>query len=256
MDRNGRKVLAVGILWSCLAGLAAGQDGRTIVVAAYGVANRERADVTPRVQSMVRNGTLSFVVSNDALGGDPERGAVKDLSIVVREATGRISEFHFREGQSVNLQVGDGGYSQSRLPEDVQYRFDSFYGRWLEYQQQRDRDEAEQMERRMRRIMRDYNIPPDTPFDSVAWGGTGPARPNRNDLRIERATYGAGNSTVDVTNRLQAMVRGNTLQVRVTNDDLGGDPAPEHHKALFVSYFYQGQSGQTFVNEGDYLKIP
>lgn len=253
MNSFFRKAVALGILVLCLAGLAAAQE-RMIVLATYGVGNRERADVTPVVQSKLQNGALTFTVSNNDLGGDPERGIRKDLSILVKERNGRISEYRFIEGEVVNLQLG--GFYRRQLPPDAQRRFDDTYNRWLEYERVRDRDEADEAERRMRDIMRNNNIPPDTPFDYVASGGMGNSSPAWTEMRIDLATWGAGISTSDVTSRLQGMVQNNSLQFRVTNDALGGDPARGHHKQLVVTYYYQGRRRQAVANEGDYLRLP
>lgn len=246
------KWIAVGILMLTVATLAEAQD-RTIVMASYGAGNRDRTDVTAIVQSRLRNGVLVFTVSNDDLGGDPEQGIQKDLSILVRERSGRISEYRFVEGEAVNLQLSN--YYHSQLPPDAQRRFDEQYNRWMHYQQRRDRDEAEESARRMRDIMRANNIPIDTPFEFVASGGPGSGADWQN-MQIELATWGAGTSRADVTTRLQGMVRDNALQFRVTNDALGGDPAQGHHKQLIVTYSFRGERRQAVANEGDYLRIP
>lgn len=49
---------------------------------------------------------------------------------------------------------------------------------------------------------------------------------------ILRAEYGAKGTWVDVTARIHSLVRGDSLNIRVTNDTLGGDPAPGAPKAL------------------------
>lgn len=253
MDRDVRKVLVLSILVLCLAALAAAQD-RIVLLADYGAGSRDRVDVTSIVQSMVRNRALNFQVTNDTLGGDPAPEVVKDLSILVREPTGRISEYRFVEKEWVNLQLGS--YYRNQLPPEAQQRFDSLYARWLEYQRRRARDEAQEMERRMKEIMYKFNIPPDTPFEFVASSGPTAPGPDWNELRIEQASYGVGTRTSDVTSRLQNMVRNNSLQVRVTNDVLGGDPAPGLRKQLLVTYFYQGRRRQAVADEKDFLRIP
>jgi hypothetical protein len=252
MKTAHRKWIALGVVLLLLASLGAAQD-RTIVMASYGVGNRDRADVTAVVQSHLRNGALVFAVSNDDLGGDPERGIQKDLSILVRERSGRISEYHFVEGEVANLQLSS--YYRSQLSPEAQRHFDNQYSRWMEYRQRHDRDEAEESEQHMRDIMRANNIPLDTPYEFVASGGIG-SDAAWQSIQIELATWGAGTSRADVTNRLQGMVRNNSLQFRVTNDAMGGDPAQGHHKQLIITYSYRGERRQAVANEGDYLRIP
>jgi len=55
-----------------------------------------------------------------------------------------------------------------RLSPDDQSRFDSYYSRWMDYQQKNDRDQVASMEGRMRDIYARYNIPPNTPYWRVA----------------------------------------------------------------------------------------
>ena len=61
-----------------------------------------------------------------------------------------------------------GQWERWHLSNDDQARFDSYYSRWREYRERNDRDQIESMDRRMRGIYRDYNIPDDTPFWRVA----------------------------------------------------------------------------------------
>lgn len=60
---------------------------------------------------------------------------------------------------------------QGRLSADDQARFDSYYSRWVSYQQNNDRDQQSSMEGRMREVMSRNNIPGDVPFDQIASNG-------------------------------------------------------------------------------------
>ncbi len=91
MKTAHRQWIVLSILLLTIRSVGVAQD-RTIIRASYGVGNRDRADVTAAVQSRLRKGALVFTVSNDELGGDLERGAQKDLSILVRERSDRISD--------------------------------------------------------------------------------------------------------------------------------------------------------------------
>src|SRR5581483_3429087 len=55
-----------------------------------------------------------------------------------------------------------------RLPPNDQARFDSYFSRWQQYRQARDRDQVASMERRMQDIYSQYRIPPNTPYWWVA----------------------------------------------------------------------------------------
>lgn len=76
-------------------------NGLRIIRAFYGV-QRRTVDVTDLLRSRVREGTLSFVVTNGALGGDPAVGADKVL-IVVYKFEGRETAAAVREGNTLTI---------------------------------------------------------------------------------------------------------------------------------------------------------
>jgi len=75
-------------------------------------------------------------------------------------------------------------------------------------------------------------------------------------LQINKAVYGKAGAGNDVTQRLQRMIHNNTLDVKVTNISMGGDPNKGADKSLKVDYTYRGQRKQVVVKEGDRLKLP
>lgn len=86
------------------------------------------------------------------------------------------------------------------------------------------------------------------------WGN--PPAGNPNTLRIVSAKWGAARQFQDVTNRLQSMVRNNRLSVKVTPQNMGGDPIHGTSKTLTVVYQYQGRQNNTSVPEGATLTLP
>ena len=76
------------------------------------------------------------------------------------------------------------------------------------------------------------------------------------NLRVMRAQYGADFRYFDVTDRLNALIQGDQLRLRVNNDSMGGDPATDRHKELTVVYIFNGQQFRTRVNEKDVLSLP
>jgi hypothetical protein len=76
-------------------------------------------------------------------------------------------------------------------------------------------------------------------------------------LNIISARYGARNRTIDVTRRLQSLVRDGRLNVTVSNSMFEDDPAPGTRKTLWVTYSI-GRSGQReeVITEGNRLSIP
>ncbi len=94
-----------------------------------------------------------------------------------------------------------------------------------------------------------YPPPPPPVNPGIPGGGHG-------NFQIVRAYYGLNNQTNDVTDRLRRMVQGGSLTVRVTNGNLGGDPAAGRDKVLTVIYRYQGREQTSTVKEGNTLSIP
>jgi hypothetical protein len=76
-------------------------NGLRIVRAYYGVQGRT-VNVTELLQSRVRDGALSFIVTNSAFGGDPAIGADKML-IVVYRYQGTETATAVREGNTISL---------------------------------------------------------------------------------------------------------------------------------------------------------
>ena len=76
-------------------------------------------------------------------------------------------------------------------------------------------------------------------------------------LVIVKALYGAlsGGPTIDVTDKVAAMVKDNTLRVDASND-LFGDPADGAFKRLRVDYTLGGVPGSKTVGEDATLTLP
>ncbi len=74
-------------------------------------------------------------------------------------------------------------------------------------------------------------------------------------LTVLKATYGAGDRTVDVTTLVQSRVQGNSLQFDVPGTQLG-DPAPNVLKELVVTYQYAGQTREVRARDGQRLRAP
>jgi len=75
-------------------------------------------------------------------------------------------------------------------------------------------------------------------------------------LQINGAIYGQEGKGKDVTKRVQAMVQNGTVDVKVTNITMGGDPNKGTDKTLKVVYTYRGRRLNKVVKEGDRLQLP
>jgi Domain of unknown function (DUF3395) len=258
-------VLILGVNFICAA------QTLTLLSADYGQEGN-RLDVTCRVQSLVQNGYLGFRVTNYTLGGDPAPEQPKEFRLRARDYRGRIFDYVVPEKQDVNLQLADRGPNcpntgtsgayEGRLNDDDQQRFDSYYSRWLRYRATNNQGEILSMQNRMYDVYYHYGIPNTVPFDKVASPAVlqetgGAAGMGYSDLQILQASYGIPGHTVDVANRLRSQIRNSSLTVHVNNENLGvGDPAPEKHKALMLTYSFRGQTRTVTVREHDDISIP
>ena len=76
-------------------------NGLRIIRAYYGIQG-STVNVTDMVRSRVRDGAISFVVTNNALGGDPAVGADKYL-IVIYRYQGKEAATFVREGYTLTI---------------------------------------------------------------------------------------------------------------------------------------------------------
>jgi len=60
------------------------------------------------------------------------------------------------------------GNWQGQLSADDQHKFNKEYDKWQESNAKNDRDDIDKHARNMEEIMQRYNIPPNTPFDTIA----------------------------------------------------------------------------------------
>jgi hypothetical protein len=88
--------------------------------------------------------------------------------------------------------------------------------------------------------------------------GNSPAQPTPPPatLRITKALYGDGRRMKDVTDILNARIAANQLELPITNDNLGGDPAPAVKKNIVVEYSWNNAPATLTIAEGDTLRLP
>ncbi len=83
-----------------------------------------------------------------------------------------------------------------------------------------------------------------------------PAQAQARQLHINNAIYGHNGRGLNVTNTLRGMIHSNTLDVKVNNKNMGGDPNVGADKSVKVEYTYQGKTNTKVVKEGDRLQLP
>jgi hypothetical protein len=236
---------------------------------------------------MIQNNQLNFQVTNDAFGGDPARGAVKQLRVQVRSERGDLQTMTFRENDTVSLAIWSGDRDHDRdRDRDRDWDRDRPRLRVLraEYglgerlvdvtallnSQIRDgqlslrvtneamgRDPVEEHRKVLTvwYVYRGRTAVVTVPEKSVL---TLPAEnPSYvGNLLIMRAQYGADYRFRDVTGLLSSRVQGDQLSMRINNDSMGGDPAPDRPKILTVSYGFNGEPGRVVIPENGALNLP
>ena len=84
------------------------------------------------------------------------------------------------------------------------------------------------------------------------------AAPSKQTLVINQAIYRSIDSdhSADVTERVQSMVTGNRLDLAVTNEALGGDPADQHYKRLDLTYTLDDETRTASIPENNSISLP
>ncbi len=226
-------------------------------------------DVTSRLNSQIQNGQLNLQVNTVSMGGDPAPGETKTLTVQYA-LNGRISQVVLNDFETLRLPNGSTSQSSLRINRAT-------YGAG-----NRTFDVTSRLNSQIQNGQ--LNLPVNTttmggdpaPGEAKTLtvqyalnGRTGQAVINdyetlrlpygtssQSSLRINRATYGAGNRTFDVTSRLNSQIQNDQLNLQVNNDSMGGDPAPGQDKTLTVQYALNGRTSQAVINEGDTLRLP
>jgi len=243
-----------------------------ILRADYGAGNNW-VDVTQQVRSLIRGDALNFRVDNATLGEDPAPGELKALRLEVRDKNGRTRQLTYQENQYVRLrgysagnttfgglQILRGVYGVYNRSVDVTSRLNSeIRGGRLNLQVTNGTMGGDPAPGQSKTLTVQYRYN-GRQSEVVVNEGDDLNLPDGNTasrgLQILRGVYGAYNRSVDVTNRLNSEIRGGRLNLRVTNDTMGGDPAPDQRKTLRVQYRYNGRQSEVVVNEGDDLSLP
>ena len=258
--------------------------GLQILRADYGADNRF-VSVTSRLAANVQGNSLILRITNDTMGGDPAEERPKVLSVWY-SFNGRVGNARVNEKDTLNLpseadffagnlRVMRAQYGVGRRYADVTDLLNSqIQGDQLNLRITNDTMGGDPDPEQRKQLIVFYILngrasrvtvnekstltlpgagagaynPPDSGYSG---GGCGEER-----LQILHASYGAGEQRIDVTDLLNSQVRGNSLQLVVSNSSMGGDPAPGLEKRLRVIYLWQGMRNQTTVGEGETLAIP
>ena len=248
-------------------------SGLRILRADYGTQDRF-ADVTARLNSQVQNNILNLRITNDTMGGDPADDRRKTLTVWY-VYNGRPAQVVVNEKDTLTIPGPNDYISGSlrvlRAQYGADYRYSDVTDR-LNSQLQGD-----QFNLRITNDTMGGDPAPDRPKQlAVVYifndqqcraivnekatlsipNGADCSSADSGDFQVLHATYGAGDHRRDVTARLASLVSGQQLQVTVTNDALGGDPAEGQRKQLRVIYLWQGIRYEAVTPEKGTLSIP
>jgi hypothetical protein len=251
-------------------------QGLQITSAQYGA--NHMTDVTARIAGMVQGDRISFRVAYDTVGVDPDEGRTKHLDVHY-SYNGVPGQITVRDGETLNLpgvgswnghrqglQITSAEYGAQHMA-DVTARLAAMVrGNQLSLRIAYDTIGVDPDEGRTKHIVVNYTyngVPSQVTLrdgETLTLPGAGnwngPPDGTYGALTILRAEYGTGSRELDVTSRLSAQVRGDSLQLRVTNDSMGGDPANEQEKWLNVWYLYNDRAAHVTVHEKDVLSLP
>ena len=234
-----------------------------ILSATYTGGRRNSADVTAAVAARVVNDMLDLPVSTTTLNTDPAPGQIKTLTV----------EYEFK-GQRQTASAKDGETLRLNTPAPALKIVRATYagGR------RASADVTNAVAARVANDTLELTVSGDTLGVDPAPGTvktltieyelngqrqTATARdaevvilPGIVSFTIYSATYGAQGRTIDATRAITARVAGNRLELPVTGDILGGDPAPGVVKTLTVNYELNGRRRTATAQDGETLRLP
>jgi hypothetical protein len=248
--------------------------GLQILRADYGFDNR-LANVTSRLASLIQANSLSLRVTNESMGGDPAEDHPKALNVWY-SFNGRAANVTVNEKDTLNLPADSDFFSGRLRVMRAQYGVGQRYADVTELLN--SQIQGDQLSLRVTNDVMGGDPDPERRKQLIVFyifngrqsrvtvnekgylnlPGNDAWNPRDSDARLEilEASYGAGDRRRDVTNLVAAQVRGNSLQLLVSNAAMGGDPAESQKKRLRVIYLWQGFRNQTTVGEGETLVIP
>jgi len=270
---NGRS-LQTSIPENTTLNLGGAAAGLRILRAEYGAGSR-LMDVTTRLNAQAQNGALALRVTNDTMGGDPADDQRKNL-IVWYAYDGHVSRVVVNEKDVLELPGNQPYYPGNLQIMRAQYGADYRYRDvtdLLSSQIQNDTlnlqitnatmggDPAED-KRKILAVSYLYQgeigriVVNEKEYLSLPGNTANPYADNSASLEILRARWGAAGGNSDVTALIASRLQGGQLQLPVTRDTMGGDPAPGQVKLLRVTYLWQGLRYETNVPENATLILP
>ena len=268
--KSGRMVVNQGDYLRLPDAIAAYQSRLRILRAEYGAGSR-LADVTERLNSRIQNGQLNLQVTDANMGVDPAKGENKILTVqytyngTTRETSVKQGKFLALPDSSAtyqsSLRILRAEYGAGNQTSDVTARLNSrVQNNQLNLQVTDATMGVDPAKGKTKTLTVEYAYNGRTSQTNVKQGNFLRLPDNsasyQSRLQILRAEYGAGGRLSDVTAALNSRITDDQLNLQVTNDTMGVDPAKGKDKTLTVQYAYGSRTDELVVKEGEYLRLP
>lgn len=229
-----------------------------ILRADYGGAN-----VTNAVAARVSNDRLELPVSTTTLNTDPAPGQIKTLTVEY-EFKGQRQTASARDGETLRLNApapalkilratyAGGRRASADVTNAVAARVSNGT---LELTVNADTLGVDPAPGTVKTLTIEYELNGQRQT-ATARDSESVILPGVASFTIYSATYGAQGRTIDATRAVTARVANNRLELPVTGDTLGGDPAPGIVKTLTVEYGLNGNRRTASARDGETLRLP
>jgi hypothetical protein len=234
-----------------------------ILRATYTGGRRNSADVTTPVAARVANDRLELPVSSTTLNTDPAPGTVKTLTVEY-ELNGQRQTASARDGETLRLNAPapalkilratyqGGRRASADVTNAVAARV---AGDTLELTVNGDTLGVDPAPGTVKTLTIEYELNGQRQT-ATAKDGEAVFLPGVTSFTIYSATYGAQGRTLDATRAVTARLNNNRLELPITGDTLGGDPAPGVVKTLTVDYELNGRRRTATAQDGETLRLP
>jgi hypothetical protein len=248
---------------------ASARDGETLRLNAPAAAlrilraNYGGANVTTAVAARVANDRLELPVSSSTLNTDPAPGTVKTLTVEY-ELNGQRQTASARDGETLRLnapapalKILRATYSGGRRASaDVTNAVAARVANdTLELTVNGDSLGVDPAPGTVKTLTIEYELNGQRQT-TTAKDAEIVILPGIVSFTIYSATYGVQGRTLDATRAVTARLSGNRLELPVTGDTLGGDPAPGVVKTLTVDYELNGRRRTATAQDGETLRLP
>jgi len=240
-------------------------NGLRIVRALYTAGRAGTADVTSVVSGLISADTLELAVNGATLRTDPAPGAAKTLSVEY-DLNGQRHTVTARDGETLRINkaapvstfrviratYAGGRRNSADVTRAVTARVS---GDSLELTVNGDTLGVDPAPGTVKTLTVEYELD-GRRQTATAKDAEILVLPPVTSFHVISANYGVRGRTIDVTNNVSARRSGLRVNVPVTSETMGGDPAPGVVKTLTVEYEINGRRRVATAMDGETLRAP